>query len=224
MTKRSKAGPKQRNPREKNMVELDLFVKYATKNVRRQFNEDVEDLRTQTKELAGGDALVEAMLRLRTLYSEAQRYQVREILLGLSQTPSNEYWPVIDIMSPREYMRVPSALSSVLQAAFFDILDDGFLRLVRIEGNYYGGGKKFVLHRLVNREWTTRHEVEQKILEVIPMGDITNIKRSWFDSLYAFADFLNILGNPDLIESEEQLAYRLDELMKPEKTTEWNED
>lgn len=188
-----------------------------------------------TKETSG---LIDAALQLRSLDEGIRVVDLGRVLFTLDGRASR-YSVLMDIADANNFTTVSSALSELVSTAFYDILDDGILNLIRVEctehfvGDALPEETKFVRYYLTSNEWFGRkEEIEKRILDTnagMTQGlceiKIVGMKRMWFGEVGKFAEFLKILANNenyDVLYNNNMVA-AIDELLHPEKFKEWED-
>ena len=182
--------------------------------------------------------LISAALQLRSLDEGVRLVDLKRVLLTLDR-PSTQYSVLMAIADAEKFTTVSSALTELVHAAVYDILDDGCLDLIRVECSEqlaYNGLRtdetKFVRYYLTSREWLRKAEVEKRVIDTNagrPTGlckvKVVGMKRMWFGEIGRFSEFLKILGNSKNYDClyDENMVSEIDKLMQPEKFKEWED-
>ena len=149
--------------------------------------------------------VVDAVLSWRQL-SESQRYAIAQMWYAID-CPSR-YDMLKRIMDPENFTTVPKDLDYFLAEANYDLNDDGFLRVVRIEHPYMAKirgtmvGDPWVEYVMTGQEWLLVGEAARKLEgrgSMFADYTVTKMTQIWFDdyTLDKFAGFLELLANPD---------------------------
>lgn len=183
--------------------------------------------------------LISAALQLRSLDEGVRLVDLERVLLTLDGR-SSRYSVLMVIADAKNFTTVSSALTELVRAAIYDILDDGCLNLIRVECSErfaYKGLRteetKFVRYYLTSREWFRKKEIEKRILDTnagmttgLCKVKVVGMKRMWFGEIGKFAEFLKILSNSENFDLpyNENLVNAIDRLLQPENFKEWRDE
>jgi len=181
-------------------------------------------------------SLVDAALQLRSLDEGIRLVDLRRILFTLDGF--SRYSVLMDIADANNFTTVSSSLSELVHTAFYDILDDGILNLIRVECTEHFASDmlpteetKFVRYYLTSNEWFRKEEIEKRVLDTnagmtsLCEVKVVGMKRMWFGEIEKFTEFLKILGNSknyDVLYNDNMVS-AIDKLMQPEKFKEWED-
>jgi hypothetical protein len=217
------------------MGRLDDFMENAEKNAARQFRFEINDMYKALEDCPGTSALVEAALGLRNL-CEGHEVEANHILFEANNWRSR-YMCLLDIMRHDEVLRVPQALENLITEANYDILDDGWLGLVRFECHNvwtphgviedYSNklGDDYVIYRMNCNEYISKAGLKKnlQICQCMSTRIVDSSKYVSFKSIEDFTEFLKIIGDNGNYDRDnhKKIAEKLDALMHPEKVKEW---
>lgn len=196
----------------------------------KQIDKEFSELEKFLKEYAKPEEtrVVNAALGLRKLDEGIRVVELYNMLFGLGS--NNRYSCLYRIADSSHFSTIASDLMNLVERLPYDILDDGYLRLVRVKMNYQtfkvGIGEEHFRYFLSSREDLTMKKIENAVNHhsVFPFH-VVNIKNMWFKDLDQFASFLELLadGFDSKDAYQDGLARRIDKLMKPETYRNWNE-
>lgn len=182
--------------------------------------------------------LIDAALQLRSLDDGIRLVDLGRVLFTLDGRASR-YSVLMDIADVDNFTTVSAALSELVSTAFYDILDDGILNLIRVECTEHfisdvlpTEETKFVRYYLTSNEWFGRkEEIEKRVLDTnagmtsLCEVKVVGMKRMWFGEVGKFAEFLKILGNSENYDClhDDNMVSAIDKLMQPEKFKEWED-
>ena len=173
--------------------------------------------------------VINAVLNLRRLNDGIRMVDFHHMFFELDGS-SSRYSDLYKLINPEHYSTIAAGLLDFVGGLTYDILDDGYLRLVRVKMNYQkieGGETEHFSYFLLSHEDLTMRKIEAAINHhsVFPLR-VVNVKTMWFKSLDQFASFLELLANGfdsnDVYQ--DGLAKKIDELMKPETYRDWKEE
>ena len=174
--------------------------------------------------------IINAALNLRRLDAGVRMVNFHRMLFEL-ETYGSRYSDLYTISNPEHFSTIATDLLDLVRRLRYDILDDGYLRLVRVKMNYQtfkiGIGDEHLSYFLLSHEDLTMKQIEAAVNHHSPFPfRVVNVKTMWFKSLDQFASFLGLLA--DGFDSkdvyQDKLAKRIDELMKPETYRNWTEE
>ena len=186
------------------------------------------------KEVRG---LIDAALQLRSLDEGTRLIDFKRILFTLDGA-SSRYSVLMAIANAENFTTVSRCLTELVRTAFYDILDDGILNLIRVECSEHFVSDtlpteetKFVRYYLTCNEWFRKREIEELILDTnagmtsLCEVKVVGMKRMWFGEIEKFAEFLKILANEENYDPlyNNNLVAAIDKLLKPEKFKEWED-
>lgn len=216
------------------MNKLDKFMETAEKDAARQFRFEINDMYKALEDYPGSMQLIEAALGLRSL-CEGNEIEANHILFEANNWRSR-YMCFLDIMRHDEVMRVPQALDLLITEANYDILDDGWLGLVRLEchdvwtphgvidDNSNKLGNDYVIYRMNCNEYLSRSGLKKQLQKCQCMKTriIDSCKYVSFKSIEDFTEFLKIIGDNNNYDRDnhKKIAEKLDALMHPEEVKE----
>ena len=220
-------------------MKLD-FDKIKTEAVK-QLENDWESLqklferKTDKKEVY--DRIVKALLKLRE-FTESQKFTLGSILYGKNGSCLNDFSSIIN---SGEWMRLPGALEYILWALEYNIEDDGFLRLMRLEIlddidstvdfeheksynyreiQYFLSTEEDEEYQEIAKNW---FKAESTVGFINPV--LVSAKLNWFGNLEKFADFLELLADKkNWDDSEFTGTAKVDQLMEFDKEEELLEE
>lgn len=176
--------------------------------------------------------LVHAALRLRRLPEGMRVVDLKELLFAVNGY-GGRYDVFLDIINADNYSTVSGALIKLIDSLIYDILDDGYIHVVRavfLQTIPIGDNResRYVQYHLNCHEYLERKEAEERILNSgihVFKVEVESMKDMWFGSIDKFCDFLEIIGDPGNYPDDdcyhEKLAAKLDELMEPDKFDNW---
>lgn len=174
--------------------------------------------------------IINAALNLRKLDAGVRMINFYSMLFELERY-SSRYSVLYAISNPEHFSTIATDLLDLVRRLSYDILDDGYLRLVRAKINYQtfkvGEEVEHFCYFLLSHEDLTMKKIEAAINHhsVFPLR-VVNVKNMWFKSLAQFASFLELLadGFDSKDAYQDGLAKRIDKLMKPETYKNWEEE
>ncbi len=174
--------------------------------------------------------IINAALNLRRLDAGVRMVNLHNMLFELDGHGSR-YSDLYAISNPEHFSTIATDLLELVRRLRYDILDDGYLRLVRVKISYQtfkvGIGEEHFCYFLSSCEDSTMNEVDAAVNHhsVFPLH-VVNVKKMWFKSLDQFASFLELLadGFDSKDPYQDGLAKRIDKLMKPETYKNWKEE
>ena len=174
--------------------------------------------------------IINAALNLRRLDEWMRITNFHDIVFKLDGNGSR-YSDLYAISNPEHCSTIAVDLLDLVRRLRYDILDDGYLRLVRVKMNYQtfkvGVGEEHFRYFLSTHEDMTMDEIEAAVNHYSPFPfHIVKVKNMWFKSLEQFASFLELLadGFDSKDHYQDRLAKKIDELMKPETYRDWKEE
>ncbi len=172
--------------------------------------------------------IINAALNLRRMEAGVRMVNFHRMLFELDG--HSRYSDLYAISNPEHCSTIAVDLLDLVRRLRYDILDDGYLRLVRVKMNYQtfkvGVGEEHFCYFLLSHEDLTMKKIEAAVNyhSVFPFH-VVSVKTMWFKSLDQFASFLGLLA--DGFDSkdvyQDKLAKKIDELMKPETYRNWTE-
>jgi len=173
--------------------------------------------------------VINAALNLRRLDEGLRVVELYSLIFGLDGR-STRYSCLYRIADSSHFTTIASDLLNLIERLTYDILDDGYLRLVRVKMNYQtfkvGVGEEHFRYFLSCREDFTMKKIEDAVRRhsVFPFH-IVKVKKMWFGDIDKFASFLALLadGFDSKDPYQDKLAKRIDELMEPETYEDWEE-
>ena len=174
--------------------------------------------------------IINAALNLRKLDAGVRMVNFSSMLFELDRHGSR-YSDLYAISDPEHFSTIATDLLDLVRRLRYDILDDGYLRLVRVKINYQtfkvGEEVEHFCYFLSSREDLTMKKIEAAVNHhsVFPLH-VVNVKNMWFKSLEQFASFLELLsdGFDSKDPYQDRLAKWIDKLMKPETYRDWKEE
>ena len=178
-------------------------------------------------------ALVSALLDLRDLASEniSRMFDMRTVFFAIDGRNSH-YEEMDGIIDPENFTTVAKDLDSMVDSLVYDILDDGYLRIVRAEMTcglvgFEHSGYTVVKHFLTTNEYMDRNAVLNRILNDFSYSpfkyEVTSLKRTWFGTIPKFTRLVKVMSDRDNYDSvyNEKLAMEIDKLMCFKDDDEW---
>lgn len=200
----------------------------AVNQVDNEFFELETFLKDKTK--LGLVRIMNAALNLRKLNEWMRVTHFRDMVFGLDGNDSR-YSDLYAISNPEHCSTIARDLLDLVERLSYDILDDGYLRLVRAKINYQtfkvGEEVEHFFYFLLSHEDLTMKRIEAAVNHHSPFQlRVANVKTMWFKNLDQFASFLGLLvdGFDSKDAYQDRLAKRIDELMKPETYRDWKEE
>ena len=197
-----------------------------------QVDKEFCDLETFLKDEAKTEEIriINAALNLRKLDEWMRLTEFHNMIFELDGHGSR-YSDLYAISNPEHFSTIATDLLDLVRRLTYDILDDGYLRLVRVKMNYQtfkvGVGEEHFSYFLSSREDLTMKKIEAAVNHhsVFPLR-VVNVKNMWFKNLDQFASFLELLadGFDSKDPYQDGLAKRIDKLMKPETYRNWEEE
>ncbi len=197
-----------------------------------QVDNEFSELETFLKDEAKTEEIriINAALNLRRLDDGVRMVNFHSMLFELDGHGSR-YSDLYAISNPEHFSTITADLLDLVRRLSYDILDDGYLRLVRAKINYQtfnvGEEVEHFCYFLSSREDLTVKKIESAVKHhsVFPLR-VVNVKNMWFKSLAQFASFLELLadGFDSKDPYQDGLAKRIDKLMKPETHKNWEEE
>ena len=188
-----------------------------------QIDKEFSELETFLKNEAKPDEvrIVNAALNLRRLYGWTRMTKFNDLVFGLDGRGS-KYSCLYAISDTGRSSTIARDLLDLVSQLSYDILDYGYLRLVRVKMNYqtFKAGEEVyhVRYFLTRDENLTMKKIEEAVKDHSPLPfRIVNVKKMRFSGLGQFASFLELLVDGfDSSTYQDGLARRIDDLMKPE--------
>lgn len=173
--------------------------------------------------------IINTVLNLRRLDAGVRMVNFYSMLFELDGYGSR-YSDLYAISNPEHFSTIATDLLDLVRRLTYDILDDGYLRLVRVKMNYQtfkiGEEVEHLSYFLSSHEDLTMKKIEVAVNHhsVFPFH-VVNVKNMWFNSLGQFASFLELFANgfDSKDPYQDKLAKRIDRLMKPETYRNWEE-
>ena len=197
-----------------------------------QVDKEFSELETFLKDEAKPEEIriINAALNLRRLDAGVRMVNFHSMLFELDGR-SSRYSDLYAISDPEHFSTIAADLLDLVRRLTYDILDDGYLRLVRVKMNYQtfkaGEEVEHFCYFLSSREDLTMKKIEAAVNHhsVFPLR-VVNVKNMWFKSLEQFASFLELLadGFDSKDPYQDRLAKWIDKLMKPETYRDWKEE
>ena len=200
----------------------------AVNEVDREFSE----LETFLKDKANPEEIriVNAALNLRRLDEGIRVVELYNMLFGLD-VRNTRYSCLYRIADSSHYSTIASDLMNLVERLTYDILDDGYLRLVRVVVDYQtfkvGEEAPHVQYFLSCNENLKMGTIKAAVnLHSVFPFRVVNVKNMWFDSLDQFASFLWLLadGFDSKDAYQDGLAKMISKLMRPETYKNWEEE
>lgn len=174
--------------------------------------------------------IVNAALNLRKLDEWMRMTKFHDMVFGLDGN-SARYSDLYAISNSEHFSTIAVDLLDLIRRLNYDILDDGYLRLVRAKINYQtfkvGEEVEHFFYFLLSHEDLTMKRIEAAVNHHSPFQlRVVNVKTMWFKNLDQFASFLGLLadGFDSKDAYQDKLAKWIDELMKPETYRNWEEE
>lgn len=202
-----------------------------------QFDNNVDELNNLISRRPIFKPLLKEIVHIRECASEARLYDTGQILYGGAgaRTFLDYFMPVLN---PNEHLIYPRSLCQLFNALLYNILDDGYLRICKIEIlddiQTFHSGKRFPVLPTKNPEAKTMCflTTEEKFGdEMADIGknwlkrnegmwinpQIVSFKIDWFGTIERFTDFMRLLGKKSNWKSEGFDCSVLDTLFFKEK-------
>ena len=178
-------------------------------------------------------ALVSALLNLRDLASKdiSRMFDMRTVFFAIDGRNSH-YDELIRIIDPENFTTVAKDLDSMVDSLVYDILDDGYLRIVRAEVTcglvgFEDSGCTVVKHFLTTNEYMDRNAVSNRILDDFSYTpfkcEVVSLKMTWFGTIPKFTRIVEAVADKSNYDStyNEKLANEIDALMNFDAVDEW---
>jgi hypothetical protein len=215
-------------------MDVYKFLEIAESKIEWQFQHEKRMLLTRLTDSEGYPAgtvekrlrLASSALRLRNLSPGMKTLDLPQFLYAIDE--NSEYGMIRDISGyngKTEYFRVPAALDRFVAEVEFDVMDDGCVRLVRIELlEKNDKTRPFVQYFMSTEEDPVPEDLvkrAEKACQIVFPVKVTGIKLLSFDmDLDKFTSFIRILADPLNWKEfrHKALCDKLDALMHPENS------
>jgi len=177
------------------MIDFDTIKEKAAVQLQDEWNE-LQDTLRKTHE---SQRLADAIMNLRSL-TEDNKFTLAKILCDTAASFLSDFSVIFDTA---EFIRLPNTLDSLITFLRYNILDDGYIRIVKavIEEDI---GKKIKTSKffLTTDEDTDPIELAMRKLEKdVRLGfddpKLISVKRTYFGQVEKFTRMLEVFGDED---------------------------